>query len=217
MLASEITTRASTLLHDLTGVRWDKTDNLLLWLNDGQKQVAIHRPDASVFNGPMQLTSGNTKQSLPTAGIRLISVTRNMGSGSTPGRPVTLVDRDILDAQLPDWHSAEAAAAIKHYVFDIKDPRTFYVYPRPSSAIYVEMSYSILPTECAALTSTIGILAIYSNALLDYIMYRALSADTEYADQPRANQHYNTFLQSLGLKLQVDRAIDPNVDKKNRG
>ena len=117
----------------------------------------------------------------------------------------------------PDWHSAEAAAAIKHYVFDIKDPRTFYVYPRPSSAIYVEMSYSILPTECAALTSTIGILAIYSNALLDYIMYRALSADTEYADQPRANQHYNTFLQSLGLKLQVDRAIDPNVDKKNRG
>lgn len=216
MLASAITTRAGKLLHDISGVRWSSAD-LLLWLNDGQKQVAIHRPDASVFNGAVALTAGNTKQSVPAAGVRLLSVNRNMGTGSTPGRPVTLVDRDILDAQLPDWHTDDAAAVIKHYVFDIKDPRTFFVYPRPLASVYVEMSHSVLPTDCASTSSTIGIPAIYSNALLDYIMYRALSADTEYADQPRADRHYNTFLQSLGLKLQVDRAIDPNVDKKTRG
>ena len=212
MQASAITGRASVLLHDPTNVRWPITQ-LLGYLNDGQREVVIHRPDASVSNTSVVLASGNTKQNIPDDGIRLLNVIRNMGSdGASPGRPILIVDRDILDTQVPTWHTDDAQDDIKNYTFDPEDPKRFYVYPRAGAQSYVELAYSVPPTDCDTVGNLIALSDIYANALLDYVMYRAFSKDTEYADQPKSARYYESFLRSLGIKTQVDLATDPNND-----
>ena len=211
---ASIISRAGTILQDTTNVRWPVSE-LVQWFNDGQREIVLLKPEASVTNTVHQLTSGNTKQTLPSAAIRLIDVVRNMGAaGATPGDAVRLVMREVLDAQRPGWHAETGAAAIKHYMFDRRDPKTFYVFPKPSSAIYLEVIYAVAPTDVTELNGVVsGNLAlddIYSNAVLDYILYRAYSKDAEYAaNAQRAAAHYQQFTASVGARTATDGALSP--------
>lgn len=210
---NSIITRAGTLIQDATNVRWP-TDELLNWLNDGQREIVLLKPQASVKNESMSLAVGSTKQSIPAAGVMLIDVSRNMGSGgSTPGDAIRVTSREVLDAQRPSWHSdANADGKIKHYMFDPRDPKNFYIYPKaPASPWYVEVIYSAAPTDCSA-GGAIQIDDIYANALLDYVLYRAYSKDAEYAQNAQlAVAHYQAFSNSLGVKTQNELAQNPSA------
>jgi len=212
ILASTIVNKASVLLQDATNVRWTQAE-LLGWLNDGQREVVFLKPDAYATNETMKLATG-TKQALPVAGLQLLSVVRNMGAtGLTPGKAVRLVDRDILDVQLPDWHAAEASAEALHYVYDDRNPKNFYVYPpQPATGQgYVELVYSTAPAD-VALSDSIKLDDIYANALLDYIMYRAYSKDADYAaNAGRASALYQAFMTSIGARGKVEVPVDPNA------
>ena len=72
-----------------------------------------------------------------------------------------------------------------------------------------DASISLIPLASIKICNKSGFSEIYSNALLDYIMYRALSKDAEYADPNKAMGYYNAFLQTLGVKTQVDIAVTP--------
>jgi hypothetical protein len=63
------------------------------------REVVLHKPNSSVRNTPFALVAG-TRQSLPPDGVQLLDVVRNL-----PARGVRIVAREILDAQLPDWHN----------------------------------------------------------------------------------------------------------------
>ncbi|MDO8310527.1 MAG: hypothetical protein Q7T25_01160, partial [Sideroxyarcus sp.] len=103
--------RAGDLLQDVTNIRWTQ-DELLRWLNDGQRAIVLERPEATAVNTSVLLVAG-TKQTLPALGLRLLDLPRNMGvGGSTPGRAIRLVQREVLDAQLPDWHSMTASVPV---------------------------------------------------------------------------------------------------------
>lgn len=214
ILASAIITKASTVLQDTSNVRWP-TSELLGWLNDGQREVVLIKPSANVTNSSVQLTAGATKQTIPTAGIMFLDVTRNMGAdGTSAGNAVRVVSREVLDAQLPTWHSAaNTLGYIQHYTFDPRDPKTFYVYPKaPATAWYVDLIYSSPPTDCATLSSAISVDDIYSNALLSYVLYRAYSKDSEYAQNKElAVANYQAFAMSLGVKAQVEQGNNPNL------
>jgi len=209
MIAKELTDRAGVLLLDPTHVRWVPTE-LLDYINDGQREITIYRPDASTSVEVLTLADGNTRQTVPADAIRLLDITRNMGiTGSTAGSPVMIIDRVILDTQIPDWHSANPQSEILHYTYDPKTPDIFYVYPRPGNSLKVEAILSVPPEEITSTAGNLTISDIYANALLDYIMYRAFSKDSEYADPQKAVGYYKTFMQSLGVKSQVDVAITP--------
>lgn len=216
MLVSAIVNRATQLLQDTTNIRWPESE-LVNWLNDGQREIVLLRPDASVTNGPVTLTANSTKQTLPAGGIRLLDVMRNLGvDGLTPGNVVRIVSREVLDAQIPTWHSDTGQTAIKHYCHDPRDPKHFYVYPRPHAVtvVQVEVLYSSAPSDCALPSASpnavISLDDVYGNALLDYILYRAYSKDAEYAaNKVRADGHYAAFVTSLGLKLKADVATSP--------
>ena len=216
MLVSALISRAAQLLQDATSVRWPESE-LVGWLNDGQREIVLIRPDASVINSSMILSANSTKQSIPIAGIRLLDVVRNMGvDGATPGNVVRYVSREVLDAQIPTWHSDAGQVVIKHFCHDIRDPKHFYVYPRPhaSTVVQVELLYSSAPADCELPSVTpsavITLDDVYGNALLDYIMYRAFSKDADYAVNPqRAAAHYSTFTNSLGLRTKSDVATSP--------
>lgn len=213
---ASLITRAATLIQDATAVRWPRTE-LLDWLNDGQREVVLLKPEASVTNAATVLTASTTRQTLPSTGIQLIDITRNMGAGgATPGQAIRLVSREVLDAQVNTWHSdANSGGYIKHYTYDPRDPRVFYVYPKaPASAWYVELVYSSSPTDTTdgGSPSAIGVDDTYANALLDYMLYRAYSKDAEYAQNAQlAVAHYSAFQNSLGVKSQNDMSHNPNL------
>jgi len=211
--------RVEKVLQDTTNIRWPEAE-LVLWVNDAQREIALLKPDASAVNATITLATG-TKQGIPSAGNRLLRVIRNMSaaSGGTGKRSVRLVDREILDAQTPDWHdpsvSGDAAhtGTVKHYVYDEQNPRNFYVYPGVSGNAYLEIVYSTNPTTVTA-SDNLDIPDIYANAIMNYVLYMAYMKDTEYAgNQQRASSHYQLFIASVTGKGQLDAITNPNADR----
>ena len=209
--AGAIIDKAEIILQDTTNARWP-SDELLGWLNDGQREIVLQKPDSYAQNEAMELSSG-TKQSIPSGGIQLIDVIRNMGAdGSTAGNVVRLIDRRILDDQNPDWHSEEQDTSIEHYCFDDRDPKRFYVYPPADGTTQLEIVYASAPTSVSETTGTITLDDIYSNALLDYILYRAYLKDAGYtANNQRAMSAFRSFMASLGKLDAKEMQTDPMV------
>lgn len=210
LLASSIISKAQIIIQDTTGVRWPDTE-LLGWLNEGQREIVMLKPDASVKNESLALVAG-TKQAIPSSGIILISVVRNMGvNGTTPGNAVRSIKRNVLDEQLPNWHASTASAVVIYVVTDPRNPKVFYTYP-PQPAVnpgQVEIIYSAAPTDVAAVGNAISIDDIYSGSLLDYCLFRAYSKDAEYAgNENRAMAHYQKFMETLGAKEKVESATE---------
>jgi len=211
--------RVQVTLQDTTGIRWPETSELILWVNDAQREIALLKPDASATNDTITLVTG-TKQSIPSAGNRLLRVVRNMSaaSGGTGKRSIRLVSREILDAQTPDWHdptvSGDAAhgSVVKHYMYDEQDPRNFYVYPGVSGSAYIEIVYSSNPTTVTA-SDNLSIPDIYANAVMNYVLYMAYMKDAEYAgNSQRAANHFQLFTASVTGKAQVDLITTPNAE-----
>ena len=209
--AVDILDRASIILQDNTNVRFPN-DELLKFFNDAQKEVVLHRPDANMQNAAFTPIDGS-KQTIPTSGLRLIDVVRNVG-----GYAVTQIDRKILDETLPNWHNTvqNATKKVEHFIFDPADPKTFYVYPKAIEASdSLEIIYSAAPTDIAISnfdtdTTLISLDDIYANCILDYILYRAYQKDSEFAgNAQRSMMHYQGFANALGVKTQVDGAITP--------
>ena len=209
--AQSVVDKVQVILQDTTGVRWPDSE-LLDWLNDGQREIVLYKPNAFIKNLAVRM-AGGTKQSLPADGVQLIDVVRNMGTnGTTPGRAVRITMREVLDSQLPDWHSETPSSVVKHYVYSLLDPKNFYVYPPQPAAGqgYVELVYGASPTD-TTLVGTITLDDIYQNVLVDYILYRAYSKDTEYAaDQNRAATHQNAYIAALTGKAKVEVGANPN-------
>lgn len=205
--------RAQFIVQDATYVRWTQ-DEWTDWANDAQRAVVSLRPDAYTHNVAVQLVAG-VKQALPADGSRLMAVRRNLGAtGTAPGRIIRQTTLDVLDDASPDWPAAAASITVQNYAFDKRDPKTFYVYPpQPATPGYVEVLYSGVPPDLAALTDTSALDDLYSNALVDYMLYRAFLKETDYAScLPRASAHYQAFTQALGIKTQTDTAVAPKPE-----
>jgi hypothetical protein len=209
ILASDIIGKAAILLQDTTNVRWPQAE-LLGWLNDGQREIVVARPDQTAKYATISMVAG-TRQSLPTDGSELLRVTRNMGtSGTVPGTAVRKVPHDLLDSQLPGWHSSAPAATIKHYTYEPRAPRSFYVYPPSDGTSQLEILYACPPTAIATVGGLITIDDIYANALLDYVAFRAYSKDLEEAgNSERAALHRKMFVEGLQAKSASDGAVMP--------
>lgn len=222
LTGANLISRIQDILQDTTSIRWPEAE-LLRYINDAQREVCNLRPESTATTANMALVVG-TKQTLPSGGLRLIKVTRNMSSAAgnaTGKRAVRLVDADILNTQEPDWHdptvSGDAAhtTTVKHYIFDEDDPRAFYVYPGASStSTFLEIVYSGSPTDLTATSSTISVDDIFANAIIDYVLFRCYLKDAEYAgNQQRAGTHFQLFSSSLGAGGQAQFNVSPNQDQ----
>lgn len=222
LTGANLISRIQDILQDTTSIRWPEAE-LLRYINDAQREVCNLRPESTATTANVALVVG-TKQTLPSGGLRLIKVTRNMSaaSGSATGkRAVRLVDADILNTQEPNWHdptvSGDAAhtTTVKHYIFDEDDPRAFYVYPGASTtSTFLEIVYSGAPTDLTATSGTISVDDIFANAIIDYVLFRCYLKDAEYAgNQQRAGTHFQLFSSSLGAGGQAQFNVSPNQDQ----
>lgn len=221
--AQSIVRRVVETLQDNTSVRWP-VNELVRYLNDGQREIVLYRPDAMVTNAAVALAAGS-KQSLPANGTKLIEVVRNTAGGR---RSVRLVNREILDSQSPGWHNITGATEILHFMYDPRDPKIFYVYPpAAASGASLDVVYAAMPTDITepadgalytAVTGNISVPDIYGNVIQDYVLYRAYSKDSEYAgNAARAQAHYGAFANALGVEMKATVNFQPSpVANPNR-
>ncbi len=228
--AQSVIHRATDLLQDQTSIRWPVKE-LVRWLNDAQRAIVKVRPDSMNTTATMTLSAG-TRQDLDSATAdaagnaaliplpaKLIEITRNMAATSSKGA-VTLVPRKILDAQTPNWHNATGTVNVMHYMFDPKDPKTFYVYPPATALAQLEVMYAAYPTDITEplsdtsiwsdVTGNLTLPDIYADDVLNLVMYRCYSKDSEYAgNDAKAVAYLNMVTASLGAEIAATVAVSP--------
>jgi hypothetical protein len=215
--AQSIIRRCVETLQDTTSIRWPVPE-LVRYLNDGQREVVMYRPDSMVTNQTITCVAGS-KQGLPSNGAKLIEVVRNARSAGTK-RAVRMVNREILDAQTPGWHNLTGVDDVLHFMYDPRDPRVFYVYPPATTNAQLDIVYASYPTDIVepadgslhtAVTGDISLPDIYGNVLQDYILYRSYTKDSDYAgNAARAQAHYAAFANALGIEIRATIAVAPN-------
>ena len=190
--------KAQRILLDEGGDRHSDA-SMLSWLNEAQRVIAVTDRTAYVITSAIKLVSG-TRQELPDGSILLVDVRRNMGAaGNAPGRAIRRTSSDTLDAHMPDWHYSSPDVVVRHFIYDPAEPTAYYVWPpQPvASQNYVEVSRSAVP-PLSALGGIIALDDMYEQPILDYMIYRAFSVDSEFADRAKANAHFASF--SLAVK-----------------
>ena len=210
--AGAIIDKAAKQLTDIAGVRWTRAE-LLGWLNDGLRQIVVIQPNASNTVAAVKLVAG-ARQSIPADGWLLLGINCNLGTtGTTPGRAVRQVSRDLLDSFDPDWRTATASAITKDFWYDLQDQTAFHVYPPSTGTNYLQVNYSQQPANLTSESQVIPIFDVYQGALVDYMMYRACSKDAEYAPGlALADKYLTTFTASVLGKEQAENKNSPIVD-----
>ena len=220
--ARDVMIRAQYVLQDSGAVRWTAPE-LRLWLNDGLREIAIRKPNATSASVELNLQKG-TFQKLPVGYQSLVRITRNLATlDASPdkrggGRAITKIHREVMDAQIPGWQDDDVlpySAQVMHYIEEIIDRRSFYVVPGNDGTGIVEAVVSKVPPEIPAPASDIldvdsydtvvDLADEYRNALVDYSLYRAFSKDMNIAGgAQRAQMHYQQFADTLGIKMQME-------------
>jgi uncharacterized protein DUF6682 len=220
---TDIITEAGIVLQDTAHVRWPVTE-LVRWINDGQRAIVLAKPSASAQSVVLSLQEGTLQTLSDASHLQLLRIPRNISAEGPPragGRVMRPTTREMLDAGSPGWHDRSVfryTREPRQYVYDEENPREYYVFPGNDGQGKVEAVVSVLPTmftfttaEPSAYNTTIGLPEPYGPAILDYVLYRALSKDDIAADLTRAMAHYRAFAEAVGIKIQTERVTSPNT------
>lgn len=200
ILVSDLLRRFQTIMLDAKKVRWSEQE-AIDWVNDGASEIVLRRPAARAVTEIVQLLAG-TFQRASDGAAQVLDVMRNIGTDGKPGKSIRIADRQQIDDIDPDWHRRRAATT-RHYMIDERSPTTFYVYPPAVDGAQVEMLVSKPPPQVTASTDTIDIRPEFINAILNWMMYRAHSKDSEYSQGAVAALHYQAFTDAIGAPSQA--------------
>lgn len=216
--AQSLIRRVVETLQDPTSIRWPVPE-LVRYLNDGQREIKLHRPDTVRQTGDIALVSGS-RQTLPANADKLIEIWHNKASK----RAVQMVDRRILDDQTPGWHALPGSADILHYTYDPRVPTEFFVYPPALGGNTLVGAFSVNPTDITepadgslytAVNGDVAVIDSLANALQEYILARCFMKDSEYAgNAARAQAHYTMFANSLGIEVKGTIGVAPTTLRK---
>lgn len=205
MLAGPIIDRARVTLIDPFGARWSDAD-LYKWLSDGQRAIATMAPSSTSVVRPVGLVAGSSQQ-LPAQASMLLAAYRN-----TTGRAVRIIERELLDAYRPTWHRDPATAEVTNYMFDPDTPRLFSVYPPNTGEGVLDIQYAIQPADITMSADVLVIDDIYAVALFDYVMYRALQKDDDFAAGAQADSYHKSFIDLVAKADAMGDTTNPNLN-----
>lgn len=208
VVASVIISRAQKILLDTSGVRWDSAE-LLGWINDAQREISLYKPSESIRRDVLAMAQG-TYQRVAADSTRILSVVSNLRSVSprVAGRSVTMVALDVMNIMHPRWQEEgyfPYASEAKHVSPDPADEGAFYVFPGNDGTGKLEVVVAVPPALLTADTQSLVVRDVYANAVLDYVLYRAFSKDSESPNtSERAGGHYAMFSAAIGIKATVE-------------
>jgi len=221
-----ILNRVVNILQDAGSVRWT-ADELVMWLNEAQVQTATLRPDATATKKEVSLPGGNyytVDELLETTdlkALRFMRLIRNTSPESKLG-VIRAGSMTAMDAILPTWRVVQPNANVVNYLTDPEDHLGFYVFPpvpTPDATVVppvvgarVELMYSAIPLEIEYpgegttwqdITGTLTTETVFDTAIVDYILARAFSKDSEYGGNgSRAAAHFSNYQQALGYEAE---------------
>lgn len=207
VLASLVVDQAETQIFDTTNRHWPVTE-LMRYLNDGQRLLVVLKPDLGATIANLQLVAG-TKQVLTSRDLALLSILRNMGvSGTVPGRVPRLVDFKFMDYIRPTWQMDTAAAEVKHYLYDPRQPRAFWVWPpQPATGQgQVESQLTRLPEDLNTTpgSQNIGTPDETREPLVDYLIYRSYNKGAKEGNLQASVAAFQRFISWLGISDQAE-------------
>ena len=202
-LVTTLIHNVATQLNDVSYVHW-KREELLAWFNSARKAVIEKRPDSNAQNIKYACTN-TAKQALPESALRLLSVI-----GNHNGSGITSINKNILDVRIPNWLNSTETTNVKHFVYDPKDPKKFYLYPRPKAGHIIEILVSEFPEDTVITNfetddQTILIDDQFANPIENYMLSRAWLKDANYASNPNLSaKYYSEFLKGIGDATSAD-------------
>ena len=211
--AQSIVRRVAEQLQDLDSIRWT-VDKLVRDLNDGQRELVSKRPDAATQTLAVTLIAG-ARQTLPVSAVQLIDIARNTASK----KGLRKVDMALMDAADRDWQAATGKLDATNFMYDLREPRTFYVYPPALATSSLDLVCPVYPTDIAepaagltyaAVTGNLSVADQWGNALHDWVLYRAWSMDAEFAGNAQLAAGYLALFKSaIGEQAQASAAVAP--------
>ena len=127
------------------------------------------------------------------------------------GKIITPTDRKHLDYSNLLWPAATGDTAVDNFSYDKENPRIFYVTPpvHATTAVYVEMQVSQLPTAVTDTGDALGINDVFFEPVVQYMLYKAFSADDEDVEFQKATQFMQNFFNLLQVEYATSQAAGP--------
>lgn len=205
---ADILYRAGLLLQDEEHIRWTETE-LIEWINEAAGALVRLYPPANTRPVIVSLMAG-TQQKLTSSVLQLIDVVRNVAMDDTTiGRAIRLTERHLLDSADPDWHAMAPVGTVRHYIYDDRAPSVFYVYPPAIGGTKIEMTLALLPDAVEGPDDQLDIGMEYVDSILNYVVYRCWSKDSEYANASMATAYYQAYMASMGAGDTGEQSTTP--------
>lgn len=207
MLCSDVAGDARVILAEAVAATWADAD-MLNWVNKAELTVVQIIPDAYTIARDHTLVANDAKQVLPASVIRMVKPLRNTGAdGVTPGLEITPAMGEVLQAWDRDWMRSTAGTAVRHVVYDERVPSEFWIWPRVSSALHIELKVTPVPTFHTDLTQALVVPDEYRNAMSYLVIGYAMSKLDEDAFGKLADSWIERGVSELNLKNKVDAVL----------
>jgi len=199
---ADVIVEARKLLQDtLAPYRYSDTD-LLGYVNQTLKRMAVLRPTLFTNITSIPLTANTVLQDLPSDAHRLVEVFYIDNYNS-----VNEVERAILERGYPQWVSDPAGIPF-NFIRHPRNATKFFLYPRPIANLTATAEYVVEPATYAINDTILYLKDTYLGVVIDGVVFLASSIDDEHVNSNRAKLFMESFTQALGVDLQQQAILD---------
>lgn len=202
MTPSDVIVEVRKLLQDTQApYRYSDTD-LVGYVNQTLKRMAVLRPTLFTNITSVPLTANSVIQDLPVDAHRLVQVFYIDNYNS-----VNEVEREVLERAYPQWVSDPADIPF-NFIRHPRNATKFFLYPRPIGNLTATVEYVVEPTTYAINDTILYLKDTYLGVVIDGVMFLASSIDDEHVLSNRAKLFMESFTQALGVDLQQQAILD---------
>lgn len=202
MTPADVIVEARKLLQDtLAPYRYSDTD-LLGYVNQTLKRMAVFRPTLFTNITSVPLTANTVIQDLPIDAHRLVQVFFIDNYNS-----VNEVDRTVLERAYPQWVSDPAGIPF-NFIRHPRNATKFFLYPRPIANLTATVEYVVEPATYTLNETILYLKDTYLGVVIDGVVFLASSIDDEHVNSNRAKLFMESFTQALGVDLQQQAVLD---------
>lgn len=181
---------------------------MLAYGNDALDAIVQVRPELFYEVITLTCTAGETIQVMPaTASLGLVRVIRVAGGGG-----VRETSAELLDAEVPDWHSGAPAQTI-NWARLADDPMRFLIFPPAPTNLRLVVEHVAIPQDYASLSDIIRLPRSYIHIIMDYILHRCYGRDRVEQNMGLSDMFLQRFYTKLGVSKKTNEATKPAEPK----
>lgn len=178
---------------------------MLRYTNQIIKNTALLRPDLFIRVTDIVPTAEVAEQTAPVDSIRFVSI-RAVKNGPA----VVEVSYETMDRSYPNWRSDPAGTPV-NYMRNIRNPNSYFLYPRPAAGIVLTGEYVQSPPDYAANQSIMLLPDSFRTAMAAGVVMLVANTENDAASANRATQFSDLYTQALQANLQSRNITDTRM------